>query len=423
MGRDSSLFTTDEIDLELDAELLPVGGATSDCYRVKLYGKWFFLKRLKPQHRSSPRYLALMRKEFETGFQLEHPHLANYVRLGADFIIMEYVDGLTLTDFTATLPEFFNSKDDTLRLLTQLLDTIAYLHSHQVVHLDLKPDNIMVTRIGNDVKIVDLGFCYTDTYPDTTGGTERYAAPEQFGGSGKVDERADIYAFGRILEQLPCASRYRDIIARCTAADPARRYPTARAVLDALRRRHSRPRRLAVTAAVIIALFALAAALYLGLRPASGTHASQPSPADTAAIASADTAAFHPPVADKPAEAAPPTAAALAPAPPTAAEPATQSVAKPDINTLHNKIAAWLTPRFEREFGAYRDSASSQIDKFAYSNRFADFRSRQYRRYINENGTAPYEERDISREYSKVLLALDHDLCTQMKRNSPAAPN
>ncbi len=410
MARSSSIFTSEEIDLTLDAELLPMAGATSDCYRVKLYGKWFFLKRLKDNLGSSPRYLALLRKEFETGFQLEHPNIVRYERLGEDFIIMEYVDGVTLTEFITTHPDFFNDKDDTGRLLTQLLDAVEYLHSHQVVHLDLKPDNIMITRIGNDVKIVDLGFCYTDSFQDTTGGTERFAAPEQFNG-GKVDERSDIYAIGRILELLPCASRYRGIIARCTATDPSHRYPTVRAVRAAIRRRHNRPRRIAIAAAVAATVIAVATAAYLGLRPGDITGG-EPAAAKTDTLATPPAAAttFAPPE---------PAATAQPATPATATAPTPRAGAKPDINALHNKIAAWLTPRFEREFGAYRDSASSQIDKFAYSNRFADFRSRQYRRYLNENGTAPYEERDISREYSKVLLALDHDLCTQMKRNTP----
>lgn len=419
MNSGSSLFINDEIDLTQGAELLPTGGATSDCYRVKLYGKWFFLKRLKEKLRSSPRYLALMRKEFETGFQLEHPHLVKYVRLGDDFIITEFVDGTTLTDFIATHADFFNDKQNTLRLLTQLLDAVAYLHSHQVVHLDLKPDNIMITRIGNDLKIIDLGFCYTDSFQDTIGGTERFAAPEQFNG-GRVDERSDIFAIGRILEQLPCAARYRKVISRCTNPDPDRRYPTAGAVLKAIRQCHDRPRRVAIAAAVAAAGLAIAAGLYFLRQP--GVTA--PAPAveqDTVAAPTSTTA----PTAAQPSITAPaetqPSATAPAVAQPSADSKATTTTTKqkPSIDALHNKIAAWLTPRFNREFGAMRDSAYSQIDWNAYGWRFSYFRSAQYHKYMDEIGAAPYEEREVSREYSKVLLALDRDLINQTKHNTP----
>jgi serine/threonine protein kinase len=142
---------------------------------------------------------------------------------------MEYVDGETLTQRLASHPEFFNKKN-TEKLLRQLLDAIGYLHAHQVLHLDLKPDNIMLTRIGNDVKLVDLGFCYTDTFVDTQGRTDRFAAPEQLTGDN-VDERTDIYALGRIIELLPEHDIYKKVIARCVAKAPIARYQ----VVDDLR--------------------------------------------------------------------------------------------------------------------------------------------------------------------------------------------
>lgn len=56
-----------------DAELLPLGGTTCECYRVKLYGKLHFLKRLKPELRSHPQYVAALQKEFETATALKIP--------------------------------------------------------------------------------------------------------------------------------------------------------------------------------------------------------------------------------------------------------------------------------------------------------------------------------------------------------------
>ena len=198
-------------------------GATCDTFRVKLYGKLHFLKRLKPEYANDIRYQEALRKEFETGYRLEHPHLVRYVSLSDDGILMEYVDGETLTDRLATAPDYFKSKKNTDKFLRQLLDAVGYLHAHQVLHLDLKPDNIMLTRINDDVKLIDLGCCYTDTFADTQGRTNRFAAPEQLSG-GMVDARTDIYAIGKTLELLPHRPIYSKVIARCTRHNPANRY-------------------------------------------------------------------------------------------------------------------------------------------------------------------------------------------------------
>ena len=217
-----------------DAELLPVGGSTCDCYRVKLYGKLHFMKRLKPELRTDPRYVSALQKEFETGYSLDHPHLVRYVSKGDDYLMTEYVDGLTLGAFIEENPAYFKSVQNANRFLTQLLEVVGYLHQHQIVHLDLKPSNILITRIGHDVKLADLGYCYTDTYTDTMGRTDKYAAPEQIHGE-QVDARTDIYAIGKLMESLPCHHIYNKMIARCTAPRPSDRYQTIEELQNALK--------------------------------------------------------------------------------------------------------------------------------------------------------------------------------------------
>ena len=248
-----------------DAELLPVSGTTCDCYRVKLYGKLHFLKRLKPELRTGPRYVSALQKEFETGYRLDHPHLVRYVSKGDDYLLTEYVDGETLAQFAASHPEYFKSRKHTDRFLSQLLDAVGYLHQHQIVHLDLKPENILITRIGHEVKLTDLGYCYTDIYTDTMGRTDRYAAPEQLSpsptgeGRGEVcpDARTDIYAIGKILQTLPNSHKYNKVIARCTAANPSDRYQSVEELQSALKPSNmlSRIWLLAVAVGLIIALF------------------------------------------------------------------------------------------------------------------------------------------------------------------------
>lgn len=233
---ESSNFSDEQPRFEA-IEPIDSNGATCDTFRVKLYGKLHFLKQLKPAFVNDIRYQEAFRKEFETGYRLEHPNIVRYVSLSDEGILMEYVDGETLKQRIDSHPEYFNKKNIE-KLLRQLLDAVAYLHAHQVLHLDLKPDNIMLTRIGNDVKLVDLGFCYTDTFVDTQGRTDHFAAPEQLK-HGNVDERTDIYALGRIIEQLPEHNIYNKVIARCTANDKNDRFQSIDDISRALKKRSS----------------------------------------------------------------------------------------------------------------------------------------------------------------------------------------
>ena len=214
-------------------EPVDTNGATCDTYRVKLYGKLHFLKRLKPQFAGDIRYQEAFRKEFETGYRLEHPNIVRYLSLSDDGILMEYVDGETLSQRLSKHPDYFESKKNTEKFLRQLLDAVACLHSHQVLHLDLKPDNIMLTHINSDVKLIDFGCCYTDSFVDTQGHTNFFAAPEQLSG-GSIDERTDIYAIGKILTLLPDHHIYNKVIARCTAESPEDRYQTIEDLQNAL---------------------------------------------------------------------------------------------------------------------------------------------------------------------------------------------
>ena len=223
-------------------------GATCDTFRVKLYGKLHFLKRLKAEYAGDIRYQEALRKEFETGYRLEHPNLVRYLSLDKDGILMEYVDGETLSQRLTKNPDYFKHRKNSDKLIRQLLSALQYLHNHQVLHLDLKPDNILLTHINDDVKLIDLGFCYTDTFADTQGHTNAFAAPEQKAG-GAVDVRTDLYAFGKILELLPDHSLYR-VIARCTAENPSDRYQSIDEILYDINHRRRYFRYVAVFVAI-----------------------------------------------------------------------------------------------------------------------------------------------------------------------------
>ena len=280
---DSSQFSDNQPRFDA-IEQMESQGATCDTFRVKVYGKLHFLKRLKAEYAGDIRYQEALRKEFETGYRLEHPNLVRYLSLDKDSILMEYVEGETLSQRLAKNPDYFKQPRHTDKLVRQLLGVLDYLHSHQVLHLDLKPDNILLTHINDDVKLIDLGFCYTDTFADTQGHTNAFAAPEQKEG-GAVDVRSDIYAFGRILELLPDHFLYNKVIARCTAENPSARYQSIDEILYDINHR----RRYFLYAAAFAAIVAvLAIGITLLTHRQTAAPIIQEAPADTVVVNQGD---------------------------------------------------------------------------------------------------------------------------------------
>lgn len=364
---DSSSFS-DIQPIYPDAELLPVGGSTCDCYRVKLYGKFHFMKRLKPELRTDPRYVSAMQKEFETGYRLEHPHLVRYVSKGDDYLLTEYVDGENLRTFTDSHPDYFKSRKNADRFMRQLLDVVGYLHQHQVVHLDLKPDNILITRIGYDVKLTDLGYCYTDTYTDTMGRTDKYAAPEQLNGLSKVDARTDIYAIGKILQTLPCAHIYNKVIARCTAEDPSKRYQTVDDLSKAINTPNYRKWLWLLPLLLMVAI-----GLYLYW---PRTISVAPSTTTTTISSSKDSvAAKTDTVAPSTLSESEPTSKSrqeVAPQPPMQTAPPEEETLSDTLN-LRQELQRRIAPLYQKALGSYNDSAFNRINEQYYFRREIEF--------------------------------------------------
>ena len=132
-------------------------------YHAKRYGKCFVLKGLSVDCQSLTDHLLLQEKEFALGVSLTHPHIAETYSLEevegcGRCIVMEYVDGTTLAEWLTTNP----SKAARQRVMMQLLDALEYIHSLQLVHHDLKSSNILITRNGQNVKLIDFGLSQTD---------------------------------------------------------------------------------------------------------------------------------------------------------------------------------------------------------------------------------------------------------------------
>ncbi|MCQ2290680.1 MAG: protein kinase [Muribaculaceae bacterium] len=207
-----SLFLSYSSPIFLDPstakELNEHEGGTCDVYLTVLDGRRVLIKKLKPEFEGNPHYVAIFKKEYELGCELRHPNLVVY----RDFIqskegvmiVLDYVDGLTVEEILESSPSYFSKPENLGRMLKELLACVDYLHKHQVLHLDLKPSNIMITNLNSDVKVLDLGFSYSDTFNTTPGCDITFAAPEQRDKSkyGQIGVGTDLYAIGRILQEI-----------------------------------------------------------------------------------------------------------------------------------------------------------------------------------------------------------------------------
>ncbi len=157
------------------------------------------------------------RRERDILARLVHPNIGQLYAAGVSdfdgsrgqpYLAMEYVEGVSLTDYVATRR---SSIDERLKLFQQILAAVAHAHRHLVVHRDLKPANIMIDK-GGRVKLLDFGIARlidngseVETRDLTRLGgrmlTMRYAAPEQVG-EGEISTAIDVYALGVILHEI-----------------------------------------------------------------------------------------------------------------------------------------------------------------------------------------------------------------------------
>ena len=205
----------------------------SRVMRAMRMGKWHILKCLKPDYSDCQDYLTLLQKEFDISYRLNHPHIASTIGLelveGVGMcIIKEYIDGRTLRQ---AIEKEEWSRERIAKVMQQLASSLDYIHQQQIVHRDVKPENIMLSWNGDNVKLIDFGLSDSDSYTilKCPAGTRRYAAPEQLIANGNISGQADVYAFGVILNELMSAANchpasFKRIVKRCLQKDPSDRY-------------------------------------------------------------------------------------------------------------------------------------------------------------------------------------------------------
>ena len=221
-------------------------------------GQWYMLKGLKDQHAADPVMLELLRKEFNLGMLLRHVGVVDYVemahipQLQGIFIVQEYVEGVTLKQWM----EQPHTHQEKLDIVRQLAGTLQYCHSMNVVHRDIKPSNVMVTPNGHSV-LIDFGLAVAANYDvfRAPAGTDSFMAPEQRRDDVVIDGRADLYALGRIMQEMRLPRRYNYMTKRLLQPDRELRPDTASHLL-AMLNNTTRRRRWQLSAIAAVALAA-----------------------------------------------------------------------------------------------------------------------------------------------------------------------
>ncbi|MCZ7645211.1 MAG: serine/threonine protein kinase [Planctomycetota bacterium] len=200
-----------------DFELLDkIGrGAMGSVYRARqtALDRVVAVKVLYPHVAENPQLIERFQREARASARLNHPHIVQGIAVGQDeasgfwYFAMEYVDGATLWEIlhqTGPLEE-----RRALELARDIAKALECAHKNGIVHRDIKPDNILITREGQP-KLADLGLAKlladeaaAATQSGVAVGTPHYMAPEQVAGETKrIDTRTDIYALGCTLYHL-----------------------------------------------------------------------------------------------------------------------------------------------------------------------------------------------------------------------------
>ena len=208
-------------------------------YTATRYGRRFLLKALVPEYRDLTDHRLQQEQEFQLGIQPVHPNIAAVYALEdvpevGRCIVQEWVDGITLAEWLQIGP----SSAARERVFTQLLDALEYIHGRQLVHHDLKADNILITRNGANVKLIDFGLSATDSTLSPV----------------PNDPREDIRSLGRILPLL--LPRQRKLARQCSEG----RFPNIGALRQVISRRQRFRGLFPVLLSVI--LFIVASALF-----------------------------------------------------------------------------------------------------------------------------------------------------------------
>lgn len=221
---DPSVKKPGDGELTIDWSLaVPVStsGTTCDTFRYEYNNRRIFIKKLKEGVAANVRYLDSIRKEFEVGRMLEHPALPNYESAhGTTWLATRYVDGRTLAELISRKDQWLAKTENVRKMLAELLDVVTYLHAHGVTHSDIHAGNVMLDRT-HMLKLIDLGLCYTDWAPKSSGHPSHIGIDDDEKGSPLIDFRMIGDLTQHIIEAYPAlrSKQFSKFIAACQRED------------------------------------------------------------------------------------------------------------------------------------------------------------------------------------------------------------
>lgn len=261
-------------------EILEVVGAggMSIVYKARCHrlNRNVAIKVLKPEFSNDKNFVTKFRVEAQASAGLSHPNIVNvydvYDDDGIYFIVMELVDGITLKEYIEQYGRL--NMDKALDFAIQIASGLEAAHESHIIHRDIKPQNIIVSKNGN-IKVTDFGIAKAATSNTLTSGamgSVHYISPEQARG-GFSDERSDIYSLGITMYEMVTGrvpfegdnnvsvalmhiqnemisprqyypdiySSFEKVILKATQKKPERRYLTASALIADLKRVQNNP--------------------------------------------------------------------------------------------------------------------------------------------------------------------------------------
>ena len=254
----------------------PMGqGGMATIYRAtqQRLGRVVAIKMLHPVFLQDTTFLARFEREAQIVARLDHPHIVPVYDFsdynGQPYLVMKYIDGTTLKMAQADGPL---PPAEILRLLTPIADALDYAHRQGVLHRDIKPSNILLAGDGTpwltDFGLARMAALGSSTLSgDMMLGTPHYISPEQALGSQNLTAATDLYSFGVVLyelvtgrvpftgdtpyaivhahiyDPLPAprsinpniAPAVEAVLVKALSKEPAQRYPTAAALIEAYR--------------------------------------------------------------------------------------------------------------------------------------------------------------------------------------------
>lgn len=241
--------------------------------RAKRYGRWWLLKGVPKDVAGRASAEMRLRKEFELMIRLQHQNIVatsgmeDVEGLGP-CIVMEWIDGMTLRE---ALDEGGLNRTDRRHIFGEILDAIDYAHAQGVVHRDIKPTNIIVTRNASHAKLIDFGLSDADDYAvlKQPAGTSDYMSDEQSTAS-VADVRNDIFSLGVLAMRMDLGGVCESVARRCQRP-AAGGYESVASVRSDILKRENRRKFLLRTALGVVVLAVVAVGSFLfarNMRPA-----------------------------------------------------------------------------------------------------------------------------------------------------------